>query len=40
MEQKQQTADQKEQDREQIVQLGSDMTRGKDGIIYTLTIIG
>lgn len=40
MEQKQQTADQKEQDREQIVQLGSDMTRGKDGNIYTLTIIG
>ena len=40
MEQKQQTADQKEQDREQIVQLGADMTRGKDGNIYTLTIIG
>ena len=30
----------KEQDREQIVQLGSDVTKGKDGNIYTLTIIG
>lgn len=29
-----------EQDREQIVQLGSDVTKGKDGNIYTLTIIG
>ena len=33
-------AEQKEQDREQIVQLGSDITKGKDGNIYTLTIIG
>ena len=33
-------ADLKEQEREQIVELGSDMTRGKDGNIYTLTIIG
>lgn len=40
MDHKQQAADQKEQDREQIVQLGSDMTKGKDGNIYTLTIIG
>ena len=30
----------KEQEREQILELGSDMTRGKDGNIYTLTIIG
>ena len=33
-------ADSKEQEREQIVQLGSDVTKGKDGNIYTLTIIG
>ena len=33
-------ADMKEQEREQIVQLGSDVTKGKDGNIYTLTIIG
>ena len=33
-------ADQKEQDREQIRELGSDMTKGKNGNIYTLTIIG
>ena len=33
-------AEQKEQDREQIIQLGSDVTKGKDGNIYTLTIIG
>jgi len=33
-------ADNKEQDRQQIVQLGSDVTKGKDGNIYTLTIIG
>lgn len=32
--------DAKEQDREQIVELGSDITKGKDGSIYTLTIIG
>ncbi len=30
----------KEQEREQIIELGSDMTKGKDGNIYTLTIIG
>lgn len=29
-----------EQAREQIVELGSDMTKGMDGNIYTLTIIG
>ncbi len=33
-------AENKEQEREQIVQLGSDVTKGKDGNIYTLTIIG
>lgn len=33
-------AETKEQEREQIVQLGSDVTKGKDGNIYTLTIIG
>ena len=30
----------KEQDREQIRELGADITKGKDGNIYTLTIIG
>ena len=30
----------REQDREQIKELGSDITKGKDGSIYTLTIIG
>ena len=33
-------ADMKEQEREQILELGSDLTKGKDGKIYTLTIIG
>ena len=33
-------AEAKEQEREQIVQLGSDVTNGKHGKIYTLTIIG
>ena len=33
-------AEYKEQEREQLVQLGSDITKGKDGRIYTLTIIG
>ena len=33
-------AEQKEQEREQIIELGSDITNGKDGKIYTLTIIG
>lgn len=32
--------DMKEQEREQVVELGSDITKGKDGNIYTLTIIG
>ena len=30
----------REQDRDQIKELGSDITKGKDGSIYTLTIIG
>ena len=34
------TAEQQEQNREQIVELGADITRGKSGRIYTLTIIG
>lgn len=33
-------AENKEQEREQIIQLGSDITEGKSGKIYTLTIIG
>ncbi len=34
------SADMKEQEREQIVELGSDITRSSKGNIYTLTIIG
>lgn len=30
----------KKEEREQVVELGSDITKGKDGNIYTLTIIG
>ena len=33
-------AEMKKQEREQIVELGSDMTKSKQGNIYTLTIIG
>ena len=33
-------AENKEQEREQLIQLGSDVTNGKDGKNYTLTIIG
>ena len=33
-------AENKEQEREQLIELGSDITNGKDGKIYTLTIIG
>ena len=33
-------ADYKQQEREQLIELGSDITNGKDGRIYTLTIIG
>ena len=35
-----QNADQKEQEREQLIELGSDITKSRDGRIYTLTIIG
>lgn len=30
----------REQDRQQIIELGADVTKGKNGKIYTLTIIG
>ena len=33
-------ADLKQEEREQVVQLGSDMTKSSKGNIYTLTIIG
>lgn len=36
----QKNPDLREQEREQIKELGSDITKGKDGSIYTLTIIG
>ena len=32
--------DMKKEEREQIVELGSDITRSRRGSIYTLTIIG
>ena len=35
-----QNADQKKQEREQVVELGSDITKSSKGNIYTLTIIG
>lgn len=35
-----QNPEQKEQEREQLIELGSDLTKSKDGRIYTLTIIG
>ena len=38
--QESQNTDMKEQDRQQIVQLGSDITKSDKGNIYTLTIIG
>ena len=37
---KNQNADMKQQEREQIIELGSDVTKTKQGNIYTLTIIG
>ncbi len=37
---KQDNADMKQQDREQMIELGSDITKSKKGNIYTLTIIG
>ena len=33
-------AEMKKQEREQVVELGSDMTKSSKGNIYTLTIIG
>jgi len=33
-------ADMKQQEREQVVELGADITKSKQGNIYTLTIIG
>ena len=33
-------ADLKQQEREQVIQLGSDITKSEKGNIYTLTIIG
>lgn len=38
--QEKQNAEIKKQEQEQIIELGSDITKGKDGNIYTLTIIG
>ncbi len=35
-----QNTEQTEQEREQIIELGADITKSKDGKIYTLTIIG
>ncbi len=37
---KEQFADMKEQERKQVVELGSDVTKSDKGTIYTLTIIG
>ena len=36
----QNNAEMKKQEREQVVELGADITRSKQGSIYTLTIIG
>ena len=36
----QMNADLKQQEREQVIQLGSDITKSARGNIYTLTIIG
>ena len=33
-------SDMKKQEQEQIIELGSDITKSKQGNIYTLTIIG
>ena len=33
-------ADMKEQERQQVIELGSDITKSEKGNIYTLTIIG
>ena len=37
---KENNADMKQQEREQVIELGSDITKSKQGNIYTLTIIG
>ena len=36
----QNNSEQKKEDREQVIELGSDITKSKKGNIYTLTIIG
>ena len=36
----QENPDKKKQEQEQILELGSDITKSKKGNIYTLTIIG
>ena len=36
----QENSEQKKEDREQVIELGSDITKSKKGNIYTLTIIG
>lgn len=38
--QKNESPEQKEQDRQQVIELGSDITKSNKGNIYTLTIIG
>ena len=38
--QKNENPEQKEQDRQQVIELGSDITKSNKGNIYTLTIIG
>lgn len=40
MQSEQKNPDAVEQSREQVLELGSDLTRGKNGNIYTLTVIG
>ncbi len=40
MDKNQTNPDMKEQEQEQLIQLGADITKGKEGNIYTLTIIG
>ena len=40
MQAKQKNPDAVEQSREQVLELGSDLTKGKNGNIYTLTVIG
>ena len=35
-----QNADMKKEEREQVLELGSDITKSRKGNIYTLTIIG